>query len=86
MEIIKQTAKGLLQNHNQDNTIYVSKDSFGTGWSVYKTNVDGCQATQLFIFETKDQALRAGRKIAEAIGGKYYGTNDPRGRRKNTII
>lgn len=67
---------GLVERNND--AIYISKDSFDFTWSVFKTNVGGCQATQIFTFQTSDQAWKAAEKIAAAIGGKFYGKVDPR--------
>ena len=38
----------------------------------------GCQATQLFTFKTVEQAIQAGHKIAQAIGGTFHSLKDPR--------
>ena len=81
MEVVQIAAKegnapkGL---YSSDNAIYISKAPFSDCWDVFKTIKRGINATQVFSFETEEQAMKAGRKIADAIGGKFYGTTDPR--------
>lgn len=72
----KVTKAGLMQGC--DDAIFIEKAAFGKNWKVLHTKVGGCQASVMFSFATEHQALQAGRKIAEAIGGQCYGTNDPR--------
>jgi len=69
-------SKGLLAR--QDNAIYIEADSFDTTWKVLRTRTCGSKATVMFKFVTQQQAKRVGTKIALAIGGHYYDTQDPR--------
>lgn len=68
--------KGLVKN--QDDAIFVSKDIFEKNWQVLRTKFKSCQASVMFVFDTGEEAMNAGRKIAEAIGGMFYGVTDPR--------
>ncbi len=62
----------------QDNLIFVKKTDFKDSWNVFKTATYSSTATSIFTFETEDDALWAGQKIADAIGGTFHGTTDPR--------
>lgn len=76
MEHYKTNEKGLLEF--SDDCIYIQKDSFDFRWNVFKTRENSNLATQIFTFQTKEQAISAGSKIADAIGGRFYNETDPR--------
>ena len=61
-----------------DDAIFVEQSSFQDNWEVLKTKVHSNEATVIFNFETKEQALEAAKKIAEAIGVISHGLTDPR--------
>lgn len=72
----KENEVGLLPR--QDDVIYPEKNSFdGSNWDILRTRIGSQMAIQMFTFGTYDQATKAGRKIAEAIGGQFYSI-DPR--------
>jgi len=76
MATVKTKRTGLTDN--SDDSVFINKEFIGKNWQVLSTKVGGNMASVIFVFETEQQALEAARKIATAIGGECYGTNDPR--------
>lgn len=61
-----------------DNLIYIAKESLGEGWDVFKTREGSNSSISMFTLNTEEEALEAGQKIADAIGGEFRGKEDPR--------
>ncbi len=67
---------GLVERQND--CIFVEEDTFYGHWKVLRTTEGSSTASAMFSFRTKYQATVAGQKIAEAIGGTFFGDKDPR--------
>lgn len=59
-----------------DNLIFIGQEC--NKWCVRSLTRYSLVAPMLFSFKTKVDAMRAGEKIARAIGGKFYRLVDPR--------
>lgn len=66
--------KGLTKDSHDSIYIYQRFEE----WEVLSTTVGGNSTTVIFNFTTKEFAAIAGQKIANAIGGKFYGEEVPK--------
>ena len=74
-DLRKANSKGLLAEC--DNQIFIEKGNFGDYWNVLSAKAGSNQATVMFKFKTRDEAMKAADRIAKAIGGGVF-SFDPR--------